>query len=131
MKGVRAPPLFPLSFRVYGVLPAEKPSSCSHFLELMDAVVAQWQRAGLSGTGVNSPRTRRRSRTAIRQQRGDCRKIGARGHSHRRDTLPASAGSELVRALYLSRVRCYILLLYYTRLVPCFTSVSEPEAEIC
>lgn len=118
---------FPLSFRVYAVLPVEKPSSCSHFLEVMDAAVAQWQHAGLRGSGVNSACTRRRCWMVVRQQRGDCRKIGACGDFHCQNTLPTSAGSELVRALHLSRVRCPWL--YYARLV--LTSVSEPEAEIC
>lgn len=54
---------FPLSFRVYAVLPAEKPSSCSHFLGLMDAAAAQWQRAGLRGTAGNSAPARRRCQT--------------------------------------------------------------------
>lgn len=135
MKGACVPPpFFPPcpSVCVRGAACGEpflKPSSCSHFLGVMDAAAAQWQRAGLRGPGVNSAPARPGCRTCgwQRTPAGRLPQGWAHGDSRRQDTLPASAGSELGRAL--SSVQCSRL--YYARFLPCFTTVSEPEAEIC
>lgn len=109
--------------------PFLKPSSCSHFLGLMDAAAAQWQRARMRVPEVNSAPARPGCRTwgCQRAATGILAQGWAHGDSRRQDTLPASAGSELDRAL--SPVKCSRL--YYARFLPCFTTVSEPEAEMC
>lgn len=109
--------------------PFLKPSSCSHFLGLMDAAAAQWQRARMRVPELNSAPARPGCRTwgCQRAATGILPQGWAHGDSRRQDTLPASAGSELDRAL--SPVKCSRL--YYARFLPCFTTVSEPEAEMC
>lgn len=126
---VRPSALSPLSFRVCPrcCLRRALPQAFSHFLGLMDAAAAQWQ-AGLLGPGVNSAPARPARRTCgCLGFQCTCRKVGHTVTLARQDTLPASARSELDRAL--SPVKCSWL--YYTSFLSCFTTVSEPEVEIC
>lgn len=126
---VRPSALSPLSFRVCPrcCLRRALPQAFSHFLGLMDAAAAQWQ-AGLRGPGVHSAPARPGCRTCgCLGFQCTCRKVGHTVTLACQDTLPASARSELDRAL--SPVKRSWL--YYASFLPCFTTVSEPEVEIC
>lgn len=99
------------------LLPAEKPSSCSHFLEVMDAAAAQWQHAVLRGTGVNSAQTRRRCRTVVRrlpQERGMA------------VTLAVGTPCPLLRALSLSGLCTGAVL----NVPSCITPGSYPASQV-